>query len=235
MSALIGIPLALIIANTLIQILSDNGVLNSEILKRIFNLIGHPFTALIIANLLAWYLLGIRRGMSRTELLQITSRSLTPVGMILLLIGAGGVFKQVLVDTGSGEMLAKSMTSLGIPVFLFAFLAAALIRILQGSATVAMITSAGLTAPLLMGMEMNDLRRWCCLTPGWSCSAWAASPADAAVLRERLFPGEWAPPAGTTLWGTSQTSSFRSVAARGDLVVAVDNELVRLERGRGPD
>ena len=159
--SLIGIPLSLIIANTLIQMLSDNGVLNSEILKRIFNLIGHPFTALIIANLLAWYLLGIRRGMSRKDLLQITSRSLTPVGMILLLIGAGGVFKQVLVDTGSGEMLAKSMTSLGIPVFLFAFLAAALIRILQGSATVAMITSAGLTAPLLMGMEINDLHLAC--------------------------------------------------------------------------
>jgi len=159
--SLIVVPLALIIANTLVQSLPESEAQHIVILKNTFNLIGHPFAALIIANLLSWYLLGIRRGMSREKLLQITTRSLTPVGMIILLIGAGGVFKQVLVDTGSGEMLAASMTSLGIPVFLFAFITAALIRILQGSATVAMITSAGLTAPLLTGMGLSELHLAC--------------------------------------------------------------------------
>ncbi|MBK9982927.1 MAG: gluconate transporter [Saprospiraceae bacterium] len=155
---LIIIPLALIIANTIIERLVKSGVQNIDLLNKIFALIGHPFAALIIANLLAWYLLGIRRGMSREKLLEITTRSLTPVGMIILLIGAGGVFKQVLVDTGSGEMLARSMTSLGIPAFLFAFITAAIIRILQGSATVAMITSAGLTAPLLIGLGLREVQ-----------------------------------------------------------------------------
>jgi Gnt-I system low-affinity gluconate transporter len=158
---LIIIPFALIIANTIIERLEKSGVQNIELLNKIFALIGHPFAALIIANLLAWYVLGIRRGMSREKLLEITTRSLTPVGMIILLIGAGGVFKQVLVDTGSGEMLARSMTSQGIPVFFFGFIIAALMRVLQGSATVAMITSAGLTAPLLAGLELSELQLSC--------------------------------------------------------------------------
>jgi len=159
--SLILFPLLLIMANTLTARIPVSGLQHIIVLKKILSLIGHPFVALIIANILSWYFLGIRRGMSREKLLQITTRSLTPVGMIILLIGAGSVFKQVLVDTGSGEMLAKSMTSLGIPVFLFAFIAAALMRILQGSATVAMITSAGLTAPLLTSLELSELQVAC--------------------------------------------------------------------------
>ncbi|MEP6794611.1 MAG: gluconate:H+ symporter [Saprospiraceae bacterium] len=158
---LIIIPLALIVTNTIIERLIKSGIHNIELLNKIFGLIGHPFAALIIANLLAWYLLGIRRGMSREKLLEITTRSLTPVGMIILLIGAGGVFKQVLVDTGSGEMLARSMSSLGIPAFLFAFITAAIIRMLQGSATVAMITSAGLTAPLITSIGLSEVQLAC--------------------------------------------------------------------------
>jgi Gnt-I system low-affinity gluconate transporter len=159
--SLIIVPLALIIINTILGRFPENETQILMILKRIFGLIGHPFAALIIANLLSWYLLGIRRGMSREKLLQITTHSLTPVGMIILLIGAGGVFKEVLVETGCGKMLATSMESLGIPVFLFAFIAAALIRILQGSATVAMITAAGLTAPLLIDSGLSELQLAC--------------------------------------------------------------------------
>jgi Gnt-I system low-affinity gluconate transporter len=159
--ALIVIPLALIVANTLVQRMPANGLQHIAVLKNIFNLIGHPFAALIIANLLAWYLLGVRRKISREKLLEITTKSLAPAGTIILLTGAGGVLKEVLVATGSGEMLATSMTSAGIPVFLFAFIAAALIRILQGSATVSMITSAGLTAPLLTTMDMSQIDLAC--------------------------------------------------------------------------
>ena len=72
-----------------------------------------------------------------------------PAGIIILLTGAGGVFKQVLVNTGTGEMLAIYFADKGISILLFAFLTAAIVRVLQGSATVAMITAAGITAPLL--------------------------------------------------------------------------------------
>ncbi|HLF65293.1 MAG TPA: gluconate:H+ symporter [Saprospiraceae bacterium] len=156
--SLIIIPLLLIISNTLVQTFTKE---EATVLRNIFNLIGHPFTALIIANLLAWYTLGIRRGMSRVKLMSISTRSLAPAGTIILLTGAGGVFKQVLVDTGSGEMIATSLTSAGIPVLIFAFIAATLIRMLQGGATVAMITSAGLTAPLLVQAGLSPLQLAC--------------------------------------------------------------------------
>lgn len=61
-------------------------------------------------------------------------------------------------------------------------------------------------------------------------AAWSASPADAAALKERVFPGAFRAPAGTSLWAMSRTSRFQSVAARGATVVAIDgNELVRLD------
>ncbi len=113
-------------------------------------MIGHPFSALIIANLIAWYVLGIRRKFDKETLLNITTKSMAPAGIIILLTGAGGVFKQMLVNTGTGEMLANYFANEGVSVLLFAFLAAAIVRILQGSATVAMITAAGITAPLLL-------------------------------------------------------------------------------------
>ncbi|MDZ7613710.1 MAG: hypothetical protein U5K51_08465 [Flavobacteriaceae bacterium] len=79
-----------------------------------------------------------------------TGKSLAPAGIIILLTGAGGVFKEMLIKTGAGEMLANYFSSLGFSIFFFAYLSAALVRILQGSATVAMITAAGVTAPLIL-------------------------------------------------------------------------------------
>lgn len=148
---IIGIPILLIIGNTLL-----NSPLFSEdfipvLLKQWLQMIGHPFSALIIANLIAWYVLGIRRGLSKEYLLKITTKSMGPAGIIILLTGAGGVFKQMLVNTGTGEMLAAYFANAGVSILLFAFLASVIVRVLQGSATVAMITAAGITAPLLVG------------------------------------------------------------------------------------
>lgn len=146
---IIGIPIFLIVFNTFLTspILPENFILPS--VKKWVQMIGHPFTALILANLIAWYFLGIKRGTSKEILFKITGKSLAPAGVIILLTGAGGVFKEMLVNTGTGDMLANYFSSLGISIFFFAYSSAALVRILQGSATVAMITAAGLTAPLL--------------------------------------------------------------------------------------
>ena len=85
----------------------------------LIGLLGHPFSALIIANLLAWYVLGIKQGFSKQELLDITAKSMGPAGMIILITGAGGVFKQVLVNTGAGEMIAKSLVDVGFLYYFF--------------------------------------------------------------------------------------------------------------------
>src|SRR5690606_21049010 len=93
---IIAIPILLILVSTFIN--SGLIPLNSGYLKMILNLIGHPFSALIIANIIAWYVLGIRLGFTKEQLLDITAKSMGPAGMIILITGAGGVFKQVLVD-----------------------------------------------------------------------------------------------------------------------------------------
>lgn len=146
---IIGIPILLIVGNTVLNsALFDKGTISQD-LKEWLGMIGHPFSALIIANLIAWYFLGIKRNFTKEKLLDITTKSMGPAGIIILLTGAGGVFKQVLVNTGTGEMLANYFADKGVSIILFAFLAAVIVRVLQGSATVAMITAAGITAPLL--------------------------------------------------------------------------------------
>ncbi|WP_303317852.1 gluconate:H+ symporter [Flavivirga abyssicola] len=148
--SIIAIPILLIVVNTILNSpLVGEHIIPKKILEWM-GMIGHPFSALIIANLIAWYLLGIRRGFTKDQLLDISTKSMAPAGMIILITGAGGVFKQMLVNTGAGEMLANYFANEGVSILLFAFLSAVVIRILQGSATVAMITAAGLTAPLLM-------------------------------------------------------------------------------------
>jgi Gnt-I system low-affinity gluconate transporter len=149
--SIIGLPIFLIVGNTFLNSPLLENLNIPEVIKNWMGLIGHPFSALIIANLIAWYLLGIKRGVTKDDLLKITTKSMGPAGIIILLTGAGGVFKEMLVNTGSGEMIARYLSDGGMGILLFAFIVASLIRILQGSATVAMITAAGLTAPLLFG------------------------------------------------------------------------------------
>jgi Gnt-I system low-affinity gluconate transporter len=111
--------------------------------------IGHPFTALTIASLMAFYFLGTRLGFTRDQVQEVATKSMQPVGMIILLTGAGGVFGSVLVAAGVGDVLVDVMSDTNLPIVLFAFLVATAIRVAQGSATVAMVTSAGLIAPII--------------------------------------------------------------------------------------
>ncbi len=146
---IISVPIVLIVLNTLLNSpLFESVSIPNQILFTA-SLLGHPFSALIIANLSAWYFLGIKRNKSPKELLELTRLSFGPAGVIILLTGAGGVFKQVLINTGAGLMLAEYFATMGMPIMLLSFILAALVRIMQGSATVAMITAAGICAPLL--------------------------------------------------------------------------------------
>lgn len=157
--SIIAIPIVLILLSTFVS----SGILNiqnNQILN-IINLIGHPFSALIIANMIAWYVLGIKQGFTKKQLLDITTKSMGPAGMIILITGAGGVFKQVLVNTGAGKMIAESLVDVGFPVLLFSFIVAVLIRLIQGSATVAMITAAGLVSPLISDIAYDNFNLAC--------------------------------------------------------------------------
>jgi len=145
---IIGTPIFLIVLNTLLGNAIHPFNLSEKTTAWI-QMMGHPFSALILANILAWYFLGIKRGASKAVLSSITTSSLAPAGVIILLTGAGGVFKQMLITTGAGEMLANYFSSIGLGLLAFAFLAAVCVGVLQGSSTVAMITAAGITSALI--------------------------------------------------------------------------------------
>ncbi|MCW0214232.1 MAG: GntP family permease [Pseudonocardia sp.] len=142
-AAIIAVPMVLILGATVGAItLADGSALRSVLL-----FLGTPTIALTIAVLLAMYLLGIRRGMTVTELGRVTGESLKPIGMILLVVGAGSFFGAVLRATGVGDALAGSMTAIGLPVIVSAYVISAALRLAQGSATVAIVTTAGIIGP----------------------------------------------------------------------------------------
>ncbi len=156
---LIGVPLLLILIGSVVGLLVKQSKIPGGTVSQILEFLGHPFIALIIATLLSVWLLGIKRGLKRDEILQLSTKSLGPAGIIILITGAGGVLKQVLVDSSIGEILAKSIALSSLSPILLAWILAALIRVTQGSATVAMITAAGILAPVMHTMGLHEMDR----------------------------------------------------------------------------
>ncbi|MPY63100.1 GntP family permease [Streptomyces spongiae] len=142
--AIIGTPLILILASTFSSIALDPSTGRSVI-----EFFGSPFVALTIALFLAYYLLGIRRGWSRKSLETVSTASLKPVGNIILVVGAGGVFGAVLKASGVAQALSDTFNDVGLPVIVLSYLISVVLRVAQGSATVAIVTTAGIVAPLL--------------------------------------------------------------------------------------
>ena len=140
----IAVPLILILGATFGTMLLDPGRLLS-----VLTFLGNPAIALTIAVLLAFWLLGIRRGMKLEEISEFTGASLRPVGMILLVVGAGAFFGAVISATGVGAALAKVLADAGLPVLLLAYVISCGLRIAQGSVTVAIVTTGGIVAPTL--------------------------------------------------------------------------------------
>lgn len=114
--------------------------------------LGHPFTALTIAVLIAIYFFGIRRGLNREQAAKMAAESLAPMGALLCIMGGGGAFKQVIVDSGVGAYLGQLLITSSISPLLVVYIVAAAMRLAQGSATVAIITAAGIVAPIVKGI-----------------------------------------------------------------------------------
>ena len=123
----------------------------------IIRFLGHPFIALLIATLAAMYVLGVRRNYTGKQLMQVANKALGPAGLIILVTGAGGVFKEILVDSGVGAALAEVVSNKNIPPIVLAYVLAVIIRLTQGSATVAMITAAGMVAPVILVLGTGDI------------------------------------------------------------------------------
>ena len=146
---LILTPLVLILLNTIIGYFPID-----EKVKTVITFLGDPFVAMLIATILSFYTLGKFCGYTRDEVQDIATKALEPAGIIILVTGAGGVFKQVLIDSGVGQMLGAMMKDSSMPPVVLAFIIAALVRVAQGSATVAMVTGGGIMAGILAGAGM---------------------------------------------------------------------------------
>lgn len=151
--AIIAVPLVLILGATFGTQMLDK---DSQLLQ-VLTFFGTPAVALLIAVLIAFYLLGVRRGSTVQELSQLTAESLRPVGMLLLVVGAGAFFGKVISATGIGTALADTMSAAGLPVIVLAYIISCGLRIAQGSATVAIVTTGGIVAPLVASHNYSQM------------------------------------------------------------------------------
>ena len=109
----------------------------------------------LLSVCIAMYFLAVRRGLRGNALMDVCTKSLGPAGIIILVTGAGGVFKAMLIKTQVGQALADVLLQTGLPLLLLAWILTTIVRIAQGSATVAMVTGAALVAPFLAQADYN--------------------------------------------------------------------------------
>ena len=129
----------------------------SNPIRQVFDTLGTPLIALLIAVVVGMFTLGRGAGMQRGEITRCIESGLPPVAGIILIVAAGGGFKQVLVDTGIGTLLARWAEGAHFSVIVLAWLIAVLIRLATGSATVATITASSLIVPLVADMPTGQV------------------------------------------------------------------------------
>jgi GntP family gluconate:H+ symporter len=137
------------VALMLLRSLADITLAKESLFRQWMDFIGNPIVALLAALLVAFYTFGFARGFNNQQILTFANESLAPIASIILIIGAGGGFKQMLIDTGVGDAIGNLAIRSNISPLLLGWLVAGLIRVATGSATVATITGAGIVAPIV--------------------------------------------------------------------------------------
>lgn len=147
------LPVILITASVIASDFLANGLL-----KTILLFIGNSTIALLLAVLSAIYYFGIKKGIDMDTVMKWMTGAISGIAMILLIITAGGVFRQVLTDSGTGNYIASFAGKWNMPPLIFAWMVTALLRVAIGSATVAGITAAGIVSPLVAsGVASSEL------------------------------------------------------------------------------
>ncbi|MGE7390732.1 gluconate:H+ symporter [Streptomyces sp. NPDC004126] len=147
------LPVALMLVKALVDIVVDDP---ADPVQKVADVVGSPLIALLAAVLVGMFTLGRAAGFTRERLSSTVEKSLAPIAGILLIVGAGGGFKQTLIDAGVGQMILDVSKDWSVPALLLAWLIAVAIRLATGSATVATISAAGLVAPLAAGMSTTE-------------------------------------------------------------------------------
>ncbi|MFE1833734.1 GntP family permease [Streptomyces sviceus] len=148
--ATILLPVVLMLSKALVDIVIDDP---DHTVQRVFDVVGSPLIALLASVLVGIFTLLRPAGFGKDRLTPLVERGLAPIAGILLIVGAGGGFKQTLIDSGVGQMVLDISEDWSIPALLLAWLIAVAIRLATGSATVATVSAAGLVAPLAADMS----------------------------------------------------------------------------------
>ena len=148
------LPVGLMMGKALVDIFIDD---ETNLVRQTFDILGRPLVALLIAVIVGIFTLGRGAAMTRDQIVKCIDSSLPPVAGIILIVAAGGGFKQVLIDTGIGTMLADWAKTTGVSTILLAWVLAVLIRLATGSATVATITASSLMLGLVEGMSTGEV------------------------------------------------------------------------------
>ena len=125
--------------------------------RTVLDFIGDPVVALLLSVLLAMVTFGTSVGFDASTLAKKIGQSLLPIVGVVFIVGAGGGFKQVLIDGGTGTAIAKIALAASLSALALGWMVAVLIRLATGSATVATVTAAGIVAPLAAGLEPAQL------------------------------------------------------------------------------
>ena len=139
------LPLFIMVGKTISVLYLTKG----STLYNLVTFLGNPITALLISVFVAYYTLGLSRGLKMKKLLSLTEKGFGPIAGILLIIGGGGAFNAILIDSGVGKELSIILTSLHMNPIIMAWLVAWILHLAIGSATVAMISAAGMMLPVL--------------------------------------------------------------------------------------
>jgi GntP family gluconate:H+ symporter len=149
--ATILFPVVLMLSKALADILDTDA--DPATARVVFDFIGEPLVALTLAVVLAMLTFGYSVGFTGQQLSAKIAASVAPVAAVILIVGAGGGFKQTLIGAGVGDSVAKWATNAHISVIVLGYLIAVALRLATGSATVATVTAAGIVAPLATGLS----------------------------------------------------------------------------------
>lgn len=148
------LPVILMLISTLVQLITGHDSPKNAFESFIY-LIGNAGTAMLIAVIFAIFTMGVLRHRKMENIMESVTQAIYPIGMMLLIIGGGGTFKQVLIDGGVGDTIAKMFEGTHMSPILLAWIVAAVLRIALGSATVAAISTTGIVMPLLQASDAN--------------------------------------------------------------------------------
>ncbi|MCI0766731.1 GntP family permease [Bacillus sp. TL12] len=149
------LPVILMAIATIITLLQKTMGFEDNSLLAAIQFIGNADTAMLISLLVAIYTMGLARNIPIKNVMESCTTAISNIGMMLLIIGGGGAFKQVLIDGGVGNYVAELFKGTSLSPILLAWIIAAILRISLGSATVASLTTVGLVMPMLGNTDVN--------------------------------------------------------------------------------